>query len=160
MATYAQFRPTGFDCAGLGLDDRQDWLVAPVSQNRDSGCLALSNFAAALEILGGESETVEVHRFNHWANGWFEIILVSPERGAEIEEIESSLENYPVLNDFDFSRRENEEAENVWRDCYRERDRIEYIRKHRSQFEFRNLADMLGCVRGNYFAGYASELIA
>lgn len=39
------------------------------------------------------------------------------------------------------------------------RERVEYIRKHRSQFEFRDFADMLGCVRGKYFAGYASELI-
>jgi hypothetical protein len=41
-----------------------------------------------------------------------------------------------------------------------EKERIAYIRKHRSEFEFADLRDMLSCVRGNYFAGYASELIA
>ena len=30
---------------------------------------------ATLRRLGGESTTVQVHRFNHWACGWFEIIL-------------------------------------------------------------------------------------
>ena len=55
---------------------------------------------------------------------------------------------------------ETEEAERVWRDCYSASERIAYIERNRSQFEFRSFADMLGCVRGNYFSGYASELIS
>ena len=55
---------------------------------------------------------------------------------------------------------ESEEAERIWRDCYDASQRIEYIRDHSSQFEFRSFADMLSCVRGNHFAGYASELLA
>lgn len=162
MRTYAKFRPTGFDCAGLGLDDRQDWLVAPVGRNRDSGCLEESNWEAALAMLGGEHETVEVHRFGHWACGWLEIILIDPADAERVkigDDIQDCLENYPVLNEEDFSRRETEEADRVWRTCYRPKERIEYIRKHRSQFEFRDAADMLSCVRGEHFAGYASELI-
>ena len=122
MQTYSQFQPTGFDHKGAFLPDQQDWLVVPVSQTRDSGPLAQSNFAIALEMLGGKSETVEVHRFGHWGPGWFEIILVNPddkERVKIANEIEASLENYPVLSDEDYSRRET----------------------------------------GNYFAGYASELL-
>lgn len=57
------------------------------------------------------------------------------------------------------SEAEEEQAQEVWRDCYRPKARIEYIREHREQFEFRSFADMLGCVRGRYFAGYASELL-
>lgn len=37
--------------------------------------------------------------------------------------------------------------------------RIKYIREHESQFEFRNWRDMLGCVRGKYFAGIPCELL-
>jgi hypothetical protein len=162
MTTYSEFRPTGFDCRGRGLPDRQSWFVAPVGRNRDSGPLDESNFAVALKILGGKSETVEIHRFGHWGPGWFEIILVSPDSIAftEAERIECSLSDYPVLDDMDFSERESDAANETWRNCYREKERIAYIRKHRSEFEFADLRDMLSCVRGNYFAGYASELIA
>lgn len=162
MQPYKVFRPTQFDQAGLNLPEQQDWLVLGVSRTRDSGPLEQSNFAAALETLGGESETVEVHSFNHWGPGWFEIILIDPrdaERVKRCEELEASLEDYPVLDEEDYSEREMEEANEVWKNCYRLKERIEYIRKHRSQFEFSGFADLLGCVRGNYFAGYASELI-
>ena len=37
--------------------------------------------------------------------------------------------------------------------------RINYIRENRSQFEFYNFEDLMCCVRGEYFAGYANELL-
>lgn len=125
MIPYRKFAPTGFDPAGLnghdmGTDDdpdRSEWMVAPVSRTRDSGPLAESNFAAFLEIVGGESDDVEVHRFGHWGPGWFEIILIRPGTAAveEAERAESSLEDYPVLDEMDFSEREWEAAEETWR---------------------------------------------
>jgi hypothetical protein len=54
---------------------------------------------------------------------------------------------------------EVEEANRVWQDCFNDRQRIAYIRKHRSQFEFQSFAEMLGCCRGKWFNGYASELL-
>ena len=128
MNTYKDFTPTAFDRAGAFLPERQDWIVAPVGQTRDRGALAQSNFAAALEILGGESDTVEVHRFGHWGPGWFEIILVHPSRANEVEEIEDRLENYLILDEDDFSSREWEEACTTW-EFYGLRDRIEVCRK-------------------------------
>lgn len=162
MKTYSQFQPTGFDCRGLGLSEQQAWLVAPVSQTRDSEPLSRSNFECFLKALGGESEDVQVHRFGHWGSGWFEIVLINPDKPELVklaEDMENSLDDYPVLDEEDFSQKESDEANEVWRKCYRPKERIEYIRKHRSQFEFRDIPDMLGCVRGNYFVGYASELI-
>lgn len=162
MQTYKQYRPTGFDPSGLGLSDRQDWLVLPCGRNRDSDCLAESNFASALASLGGESEMVEVHRFGHWACGWFEIILIKPgtDAATEAERIEAALSDYPILDDSDFSEREHEAAQQAWRDCYTDAQRLEYIAEHRSQFEFTSLSDMMGCVRGKHFCGYAGELLA
>ena len=112
MQRYKEFRPTGFDCKGLALDDRQEWFVLPCGRNRDSGCLDESNFACALKSLGGESDDVEVHRFGHWACGWFEIIIVRPESAAEKEarDIEAALADYVVLDESDFSEREYEAA--------------------------------------------------
>jgi hypothetical protein len=159
MKPYKDWSPTYNDTKGLGCDDRQDWLVLGVMRTRDSGPLDESNFASALKSLGGESDTIEVHRFGHWGPGWFEIILLHPSRERDGDEIEGALADYPVLDDSDHSEREQEAANETWRHCYSTAARIEYIRKHRRQFEFRSLADMLGCVRGKYFAGYASELI-
>jgi len=114
MKTYAEHVPTPFD-HHLALEDREDWLLVPVSQTRDSGAFDKANFQAALEILGDESETVEVHRFGHWGPGWYEIILVHPSRLAEVEEIAASLEQYPVLNDEKLSELEREEEDEAWK---------------------------------------------
>lgn len=163
MKAYRDCRPTQFDTAGLALEDKQDWLVS-IGQNRDSGCLARSNFRVAeksFAAIDPEGNDHEVHRFGHWACGWLELIIVRPDSpcAKEAEEIEAALAHYPVLNDMDHSELESEEVNEVWQSCYTTQQRIDYIRKHRSQFEFRDLADMLGCVRGHYFAGYASELL-
>jgi hypothetical protein len=165
VITYREFRPTAFDARGLGLDDRQDWLVLPVSRTRDSGPLDESNFATAEKTLAEidpDGNDHESHRFGHWGPGWFEILIVRPGSpcAKEGEAIENALDDYPALNDLDHSEREQEAANEVWSNCYRTKDRIAYIRENRSQFEFQSLADLLGCVRGRYFAGYASELIA
>src|SRR5262245_18208188 len=116
MQTYSTYRPTIFDQAGAFLDDRQDWLVVPVGQTRDSGPFDLSNFAAALELLGGEGDDCEVHRFGHWGPGWFEIIIVRPNSAAHHAalNIEHRLEDYPLLDEEDFSRREWEDYESGW----------------------------------------------
>lgn len=130
MQRYSAHQPTAFDPSGAFLPERQDWLVAPVSQTRDSGPLAQSNFATFLEALEGESDTVEVHRFGHWGPGWYEIILIDPsdlERVAAAERMEEALADYPVLDDEDFSRREYEEYERAW-DSYGYRDFLHCLR--------------------------------
>ncbi len=140
MQTYKDYRPTPHDTPGLNLDNRQGWLVHPCGTNRDAD---------------------EIHRFGHWACGWLEIILVRPGSKAEAEaqECEACLANYPILDDMHCSEVEQTEANEVWSNCYSTLQRLAYIKSHRSQFEFHSFADMLSCVRGNYFAGYASELI-
>ena len=139
-----------------------DYYSSGVGQSRDSDDLEESNFATMLESIGGESETVVVAHESHWAVGWVEWIAIheSDDKALAIaDEQNARLKDYPVLDENDWSRREDESAANVWRDCYDPQSRIDYIREHRDQFEFSGLADMLGCVRGNYFAGYASELL-
>lgn len=165
LERYGDFRPTAMDPRGLGLDDRQDWLVGPVTITRDSGPLDTSNWETALECfraLDPDGRDWEVHRFGHWGPGWFEIVLLNPGTAVAMEaaKIAAALSDYPVLDETDFSEREHEEANRVWADCYCERERVAYIRKNRSQFEFRSFADLRACVRGEYFGGYASELIS
>lgn len=135
---------------------------AGVGRSRDSDDLEESNFATMLRDLGGESDTVQVVRESHWAVGWVEWIAIhqDDERALAIADANKArLEDYPVLNEYDWTEREQETAHQIWKDCYRPKERIAYIREHRSQFDFCNFADLLGCARGNYFSGYASELI-
>jgi len=90
MQRYCEFRPTNFDCHGLGLPERQDWLVVPVGHGRDSDTLAESNWAVAkqrLDNLDPHCLDHEIHRFGHWANGWFEIILVRPDSACAAKAI-------------------------------------------------------------------------
>jgi hypothetical protein len=132
-----------------------------LSQTRDSDCLERSNFACFLAGLGGESETVLVIREGHWACGWVEWIAIHQDATQAIEKAEKMmerLEDYSVLNEDDFSEREEKEAGEVWKDCYSVKERIEYIRGHSSQFDFRDFSDLRACVRGEYFAGIAGEL--
>lgn len=116
MQRYSEFRPTAFDPCGLGLEDQQDWWVAPVGRTRDSGPLEESNFETVLADIGGEGDDVEVHRFGHWGPGWFEVILVRPGTPAAdaCEEWERRLEEYPVADEEDFSQREFEIACDAW----------------------------------------------
>lgn len=104
-----------------GLDGRANYMgedhgdfVVVIGRNRDSNMLDESNFAAALEMLGGESSTVKVERFGHWGCGWFELIMVSPGAPRKLQtafEIKRALEHYPVLDDADYSERESEQRE-------------------------------------------------
>lgn len=145
-----------------------------LGQNRDSGPLARANFDAALKAVRAvmskesipgdpdEMATVQVVRENHWAVGWVEWIAIHESDAAALEcadKIAAKLENYPVVNENLWSEYEQTEANEIWQNCYSPKERIEYIRAHRSEFEFRDCADILGCVRGKYFAGSASELI-
>ena len=101
---YKDYAPTPCDPKGLNLHDQQDWIVLPCGQNRDSGPLQKSNFECLLKDFGGESETVEVHRFGHWACGWFEIIIVHPSLAEKVEDWEEALNNYPVVDEEDYCR--------------------------------------------------------
>lgn len=139
---------------------------AGVGQSRDSDELEQSNFAAMLRDLGGESDIVTVVRESHWAVDWVEWIAIdadgTPESDAALQAADANIErlsDYPVLDESDWSERETESANTVWRDCYSVEERIRYIRENSGQFEFRDFADMLDCVRGRYFAGYACDLL-
>lgn len=132
-------------------------LLVLLTRNRDSDLLTESNWTVALERLGGESETVEIHRFGHWACGWWEALSVKTGSEAEKEakEIEKELEDYPVLSDDHFSTLEAEEASRVWEACYSVNERIDFLREG-DGFEFSGVADLLQCVRGA-FAPYGND---
>jgi hypothetical protein len=140
-----------------------EYYRAGFGRHRDSDDLTDSNFYSALKALGGESETVLLIEESHWAVGYVQWIAIheSDEKALAIaDDLQAQIEDYLVLDASDWSERENETAEHIWRDCFRPKERIEYIRRHRDQFEFRGFADLLGSVRGRYFGGDTSELVS
>ncbi len=127
MQTYAKFRPTGCDVAGLGLDEQQDWLMVPVGTNRDADILTRSNWEVVKKDLFAQPDSdnadgcadVQIHRFGHWACGWFEIMIVRPgTKAAECaEQWEAALSDYPVASDEHYSNMQFEETEEYWSRC-------------------------------------------
>src|SRR4029453_2987792 len=105
LQTYREFAPTGFDRAGAFLPDQGAWLVAPVSVNRDSDLVTKSNWEVQGIALDDAAGDYEIHRFGHWACGWFEIAIVRPgsECARVAEEIADQLADYPVLSESDLS---------------------------------------------------------
>ena len=159
MQTYKEFRPTQFDSTGLGLADQQSWLVAPVSQTRDSGPLDRANFDATLRALGGESETIEVHRFGHWGPGWFEIIIINPTddiRVKKAEGIETALSDYPIVDESLWSEYEYEECAQTWEHCYDASERLNYFRRH--SYHAQSLRDLLQAIRNGSWHHAANML--
>jgi hypothetical protein len=131
MQTYKQWRSEQRDFGDHGMSDRMDWIVTPAFQHRDSDFLSQSNFNIILEMLGGEQEDkVEIHRFNHWAVGWTELILIAPlpELITIAEDIEKRLENHPVLDEEDWSERQYEGANQIWKHLTI-KDRLEEIER-------------------------------
>jgi hypothetical protein len=90
-----------------------------LGKNRDSDILTQSNFECGLELLGGESETVQVIRDRHWACGWIEYILIheSDIKSLQVaDEIAAALEDYPVVDEFHYSEFEHEQVFNMTTD--------------------------------------------
>ena len=124
MKTYREFRPSPHDVKGLNLPDRQDWFVAPVGTNRDADSLTRSNWAVVTADLQAQDREcdpdgapdVEIHGFNHWACGWFEVALVRPDSPAfyTAERWEKRLDEYPVASEDHWSDLQTREAFEYW----------------------------------------------
>jgi len=154
--------PSGLDSIDNYMGETEfGALEVLMTRSRDSDLLTESNWDSALKSLGGESDSVVIHRFGHWACGWWEALCVEPGTDAHNTalDLEAALASYPVLDEEDWSERQENEAQSIWTDCYNERERLEYVREHRYQFDFNSFSDLLAVIRGKYFNGYASELI-
>lgn len=133
-----------------------------LGRNRDSDILTQSNFETALRRIGGESSTVKIIRATHWACGWIEWISIHQDDKKALykaDEIMEQLEDYPILDDSDFTERETTEANEVWKLCYSNKHRLEHMRKNRDYMDFNDWRDMIACARGNYYVGDASMIL-
>ena len=133
-------------------------LLVVMTRSRDSDLLIQSNWNCAIKDLGGEGDNVEIHRFGHWFCGWWEALCVH--KGTEKEtiaaEIAKALENYPALNEDDYCDLEAETANRYWEDLYDDKERVNFLREHRSETDFQGFWDLLACARGR-FAPYTAS---
>lgn len=116
IVRYRDWAPSCYDTRGLGLADRQDWIVSPHSINRDSGILERANWQAQEELLSGLDD-YETHRFRHWACGWLEIVLLPPDTSVSLlARLDTS--DYPILCDETLSDLEHQAEVEAWTQGY------------------------------------------
>ena len=104
LQRYQEYQPTSLDSSdnylGDNLEDHQDWYVINIGLNRDSSLLDQSNFTCftqALKDIEPEGDHWQIHRFGHWACGWYEILILNPEASEVLNkalEMMESLKTY------------------------------------------------------------------
>lgn len=113
--------PTVFDsAANYSGADLSACYVAPVSVNRDTGDpVTISNWRAVTAELEPliEHEQSGIHRFGHWACGWYELFLIHPSDSAALaraDELAARLADYPVADESDLSDAELDAQSEAW----------------------------------------------
>jgi hypothetical protein len=123
---------SGNPCAYWG--ESGDWLVS-YGRHRDSDLLTQSNWHTFIELLNelGKEDAYTIERENHWAVGWVEYILINPkckEAIALAEDVQRRLNDYPVLNEDDWSERESDARHEYWCEHGGKQDFVRDIAKH------------------------------
>lgn len=104
--------------------DADDWCIVYTS-NRDSGLLDKSNEAAIAEAMEPffdvDDPDIRRESHNHWAVGHVDGYAIRVYRGGEItaafrawRELQEALEDYPVLDEEDYSRRRDDAYRDAW----------------------------------------------
>jgi len=136
----------------LGYLPEEKWHVV-LTQSRDSGLISKSNWEVALERLGGErGGNVEVHRFGHWACGWWEALCVAEDSDLweTAKGICESIEDYPLLDEEHHSKMEEEEAQIMWRDCFTPKERVRHLRATGGDDNITTFSALRKCVEGAF----------
>lgn len=88
-------------------------LATPIATIRDANTLNRSNWRVIrADLLERYPDSIEDHRFGHWAVGWLERLYVSASDRDAIGAVRhwvEALENYPVASDSDLSELETDE---------------------------------------------------
>jgi hypothetical protein len=114
---WRKFESFGWSRVGQ-LDNPESWAIV-YTHHRDSRLLDQSNAAAIEDALrpfseGDDPDILEEHH-RHWACGWIDGFAIRVFRNGEVTqafrtyaEIRDRLEDYPVLDEEDYCRREYE----------------------------------------------------
>ena len=127
---FGDSSPTPFDRrhgSFANAEEHAQWYVV-LGQNRDSDALTKSNFECTTDLLKVYGESAyHIHRFGHWACGWYEVLIVNPDDNMACADAESTLRalcDYPVVDDTHYSAKQCEMGEcecdccpKDWCDC-------------------------------------------
>ena len=112
--------PTAFDSAAnyAGSDLSYLW-QAPVGLTRDADTLATSNWEVVTESIlkASQHDETDIHRFGHWACGWYELLLIHPDDTAALQAADQwacTLSDYPVADDEHHSELQWATAADYW----------------------------------------------
>lgn len=103
------------------VESPESWCIM-YTHHRDSGLLDQSNAEAIKERMGAFPDDVRTEHHGHWAFGWADGLAIRvygpdgqvTEAFKEWCAIQDELDNYPILDEDDFCRREYEDTmENV-----------------------------------------------
>ena len=114
------------------------WYVAPCTTHRDAGTLERSNWKCQLALIppavfdvpGADDDTPAspcVVTENHWAVGyveWYAIHESDADSLRAADALAERLEGYPVVDEDHLCTEEEEEANEIWRNCFNLRERI------------------------------------
>jgi hypothetical protein len=112
--------------------DWSDWYMV-ASRTRDSGPLDVSNFETAWNRLrhlvggatvpdpdypGHETSVLTIPLFRTWGPGWSKVLMLHKDAPIaaleEAEKMRNALTRYPVLDERDFTEREEEKINETW----------------------------------------------
>ena len=115
-------RPTDY----IGNDLPNDWSIS-IMTSCMCGLESESNYKVFLERLGGLSSTVKEERVGFSGDGWYKFIAIHDSNKvalAKAEEMLSSLQDYPILDEGHFAELEQAYYESIG---YRQDDSGEWI---------------------------------
>lgn len=142
--------------------DWSEYYRTKFTTHNGSGDLDDSNFAVALQKLGGESETVVIAEFSDWLIGHITTIFIhhTDERALRIaDDLRDKMERYPVLDEHDFCERESRTALELWK-SFSTKERLKYMRKNfADEFSSVEFRDLILCARGAIFYGDRANLV-
>lgn len=118
MQTYAEYQKQP-NYADFSTGEFGDWLLAPCANGGYFGLQSESNWHTQLRRLeetGPEGADWRIIRIGHWVCGEIERVLVRPDTEADFqcEAMEAELDAYPLLDEDDFSQREQDAYQSHW----------------------------------------------
>lgn len=129
---YTRNKPHDF-----GWHEQPDWKEDNTFlyhyEHRDSDLLAQSNAKVIRDTLGDyDDTTVQWQHFSHWAVGWIDAVAIKirDEAGEftaafiDMYNLLERLDDYPVLDEDDYSQRQWKEAGDYWRKYCDHADRV------------------------------------
>lgn len=110
----------------FGYQPEGEYVIAV--KHRDSDLLTESNYDVFREQLAPHTYEWEA---THWAVGWVRYLMLKPDAPQDVlekaQELLDALQEYSVLDESDFTEREETRAQELWEDCSLE-DRLWLIK--------------------------------